>query len=238
MSENKPVNIGPIEGAEDEESRAPGLNSLNLLRQTADSDDLPSAELAADVGECFRAARASLAAPGGEPSPPCPEHAPTGGTGIDRDRGRFAEGTTVGLATRFRAGVPGPRLTHGGYSQHRWRELLPLRQEWRRQWLADKGHDEADVPLGLSLLIDAAIELRLKSLTYFQALVDGPGPVTATGRRARIAEHNRKEVEAFARVVMQIGLRREPKPAPSLAEFLASRAPEEENRNDHTDQSE
>jgi hypothetical protein len=100
--------------------------------------------------------------------------------------------------------------------------LLPIRAAQRAQWLAEKNFTEADVPLGLSMLIDTAIELRLKASTYFEGLLDGP--LTAKGRQSRRAEHHRRESESLARVIDRIQQHASARPANPMAAYLAQRS--------------
>ncbi len=94
--------------------------------------------------------------------------------------------------------------------------------------MRDAGHSELDAPKALAAVADGLAQAVLMRDSAFHRLQEAQGPITYQDRARRafdVWDRAQGSVVAHARL---LGLRRIPKPTPSLAEYLAARPEETE----------
>ena len=126
--------------------------------------------------------------------------------------------------------MPGPALVVGSHSRAFWVAQAQARQAIQDGVLRDVGHTPDDAPEALRLAASSLAQAAIVQQSAFARLVESAGPLTSGGKQRRafvVWLQASDRVERFARLV---GLRRVPRPAPSLAEALADvRLPEDED---------
>ncbi len=143
------------------------------------------------------------------------------GPSTDRDAGgRFVSGNKAALVV-------------GGRSAAFWNAHQQALRDIRQAVIADAGFTEQDAPCALVLAAEGIAQSALLRDSAFERLVESNGPMTSSGRTRRSFVVWQATVDRLERHLRLVGLRRAPKPAMSIAEFLAAasdrvRAPNEE----------
>jgi hypothetical protein len=141
------------------------------------------------------------------------EPEPSGAAGRDtgnRDaRGRFAPGN-------------GAALVVGARSLAFWVAADDARREIRDAVIADAGFAVEDAPRALIVAADGLAQAALLRDASFARVVESRGPLTSTGRTRRAFAVWQAAADRAERYMRLVGLRRQPKPAPTLAELLAA----------------
>ena len=139
--------------------------------------------------------------------------APCGPVGPDTDRdrrGRFAPGN-------------GAALVAGEHSAEFWRTHEAIRHNISREILADAGHVSGDAPRALVIAAESIAQALLIRDSAYARMADAGGPLTASGRVRRAVVVWSAAVDRLERHLRLVGLGRVPRPAPTLAQYLASR---------------
>jgi hypothetical protein len=105
-----------------------------------------------------------------------------------------------------------------------WRAQAEARQAIEDGVFADAGFSRTDAPEVLRHVASSVAQAVVVQQSAFARLVESGGPMTAAGKQRRafvVWLQASDRVERFARL---LGLRRVPRPTPSLAEYLAARA--------------
>lgn len=151
-------------------------------------------------------------------SAPVEAEGPFGSNGAEADRdshGRFTTGNRAAVV-------------HGARSARFWNSASGALAALRRQVLSDLGHDANDAPAALSAAVDGLAQAVMLRDSAFARIAESGGPTTLRGRRRaafRVWQEAADRVERHARLV---GLRRQPKPLPSLQEALDAVAAEQD----------
>jgi len=136
------------------------------------------------------------------------------GPGADRDQaGRFTRGNRAALLV-------------GERSSAFWNACEGARRDIAAAVIADQGHSAEDAPRALWLAADGLAQAVLLRDAAFLRVVESGGPLTASGRTRRayaVWEASSDRVVAHLRL---IGLRRVPKPSPSIHEYIAAQQKE------------
>ena len=141
--------------------------------------------------------------------PPRPA-VPLGADGSDADRdgrGRFVPGNTANMVV-------------GERSRRFWHEHELVRQEIRLGILTDQGHTPDDAPRALVVAADGMAQAQILRDAAYDRLVEVGGPLTSHGRARRAFTVWLAAADRVERHVRLVGLRRVPRPAPSLHEVL------------------
>jgi hypothetical protein len=127
--------------------------------------------------------------------PPMGESTPTG----DRDsHGRFAKGNDAALV-------------HGARSRQASALQAPLREEIRRQVIADLGGDESVLPTTILRLVDRFAEVSLLCDSYMTWLADQGGPIGNRGRQRAAVGGYLAALDRQMKLSVLIGLERKSK---------------------------
>ena len=156
------------------------------------------------------------AAPGS--TSPFRESAPFGCVGSDTDRdasGRFQRGNRAALVI-------------GTHSATFWRVHEEARLEIRRDVIADAGFTEGDAPRALQIAADGIAQATLLRDAAFLRVAQSGGPLTSVGRTRRAFSVWLTSADRLEKYLRLVGLRRAPKPALSLPDYLRRIAHEDE----------
>lgn len=104
-----------------------------------------------------------------------------------------------------------------------WQEHERERRELQRAVIEDAGHTLADVPRALLLAADGLAQAVLVRDSAYLRLTESGGPLTSAGRTRRAFTVWTTAADRVERHLRLLGLKRVPKPAPTLAETLADR---------------
>ena len=115
-------------------------------------------------------------------------------------------------------------LVTGARSVAFWREHEEARRELVAAIVTDAGHDLEDAPRSLLLAAHSLAQATLIRDAAYLRLVESGGPVTSSGRTRRVFAVWCSALDRVERHLRLVGLKREPKPAPSLEEYLQQRA--------------
>jgi hypothetical protein len=134
------------------------------------------------------------------------------GAASDRDRsGRFARGNKAALVT-------------GERSSQFWHAAEATRRETRDAVVADAGHTPEDAPRALVVVADGLAQAALLRDSAYLRVIESGGPLTSGGRTRRAFVVWTQAADRCERYARLVGVHRVPRPAPSIAEYLASRA--------------
>jgi hypothetical protein len=103
-----------------------------------------------------------------------------------------------------------------------WAEHEQARREVARAVVRDAGHDESDAPEALRLAADSIAMAALVQQSAFLRVVASGGPLTSQGRTRRAFAVWLQASDRLERFMRLVGLRRVPKPAPSLDAAIAA----------------
>ena len=101
-----------------------------------------------------------------------------------------------------------------------WVAHAESHREVRAAVILDSGHDPGDPPRALELAADGIAQAALVRDSAYARMVQAGGPLTSSGRTRRAFEVWVKAMDRLERHLRMVGLKREPKPAPSLADYL------------------
>ena len=112
---------------------------------------------------------------------------------------------------RISASLQGNRraVTHGAHDRRALLAFEATRRERRAQILADRGIDENDVPMTLSIIIDRFIEATFFAESYFAFVARSGGPITTKGRQRRAVDGWNRACDRVDRLASKIGLTRQ-----------------------------
>ncbi len=113
-------------------------------------------------------------------------------------------------------------LVVGARSAAFWNEHSKERWELREAIVSDAGHTSGNAPRALELAADGLAQAVLVRDSAFLRLVDSGGPVTSSGRTRRIFTVWCSAADRVERHLRLVGLKRQLKPAPTLAEVMAA----------------
>jgi hypothetical protein len=151
---------------------------------------------------------------------------PFGAVGLRADRnpqtGQFVTGNRAALVV-------------GARSLGFWRAADDARREIREAILTDAGFTPSDAPRALLIAADGVAQAALLRDASFARVVESGGPLTTTGRTRRAFAVWQAAADRAERYMRLIGLKRQPKPAPSLAELLAAQPDEPEDQESATE---
>ena len=111
-------------------------------------------------------------------------------------------------------------LVVGHRSVRFWQEHAAAQREIRDSIILDAGHEPTDAPRALVLAADGAAQASLIRDAAFVRIVEAGGPLTSKQKlrqafKVWCAAHDRTEKH-----LRLVGLRREPRPAQTLAEVM------------------
>lgn len=116
----------------------------------------------------------------------------------------------------------GVALVAGQTSLSFWQAHEDARQGIRAAIIADAGHTSENAPEALRLAADSVAMAALVQQSAFARVVEAGGPMTAHGRSRRAFAIWVQASDRLERYLRLVGLRRLPRPVPSLAEALAA----------------
>src|SRR5262245_46877438 len=152
------------------------------------------------------------------------------GRAPDRDSsGRFVRGNKVALVV-------------GQHSRSFWNAQEAARRDIVEAVIGDAGHTPDDAPRALLLAADGIAQAMLLRDAAFLRLVESGGPMTSAGRTRRAFVVWQSAVDRRERHLRLVGLKRAPKPAPSLQDYLRANLEAEAARerqlhdHDHADE--
>ena len=155
------------------------------------------------------------------------ESAPSGGDGGETAVCRCGAGPHAELEDRCAAGhvLRENRLAvvTGHLSARFWRDHVQARREIVESLIVDAGHDPDNAPRALLVAVDGLAQSMLIRDSAFERVVEAGGPLTSSGRTRRAFNVWCAALDRTERHLRLIGLKREPKPGPSLDEYLALR---------------
>ena len=114
-------------------------------------------------------------------------------------------------------------LVVGHRSRAFWAEHENARCELRDSIIIDAGHELEDAPRALAIAADGLAQAMLIRDSAFLRLVAAGGPLTSSGRTRRVFTVWCAALDRTERHLRLVGLKREPKPVPSLQEYLRER---------------
>ena len=118
-------------------------------------------------------------------------------------------------------------LVVGNRSAAFWAEHEQARHELRDAIITDAGHDPQDEPpRALVIAADGLAQAMLIRDSAYLRMVESGGPLTSSGRTRRAFNVWCTALDRTERHVRLVGLRREPKPVPTLVEHMAKQAAE------------
>lgn len=135
-------------------------------------------------------------------------------------------------AGRFRAGNRAS-LVVGARSAQFWAAHAAERTAIVEGIVADAGHVIEDAPRALLAAAEGIAQALLLRDSAFERLVESGGPLTASGRTRRAFTIWAATLDRVERHLRLVGLRRVPRPGPSLEEFLARRAADASQANEN-----
>jgi hypothetical protein len=139
---------------------------------------------------------------------------PIGADGPDADRdqttGKFRPGNKAAL-------IVGHRSTAF------WTAHASALQEIAAATIADAGHTQDDAPRALRLAADGIAQASLLRDSAFLRVVESGGPLTSSGRTRRAFAVWMAASDRLEKHLRLVGLKRIPKPAPSLDAYLKHR---------------
>ncbi|HEX2253147.1 MAG TPA: hypothetical protein VHQ65_07765 [Thermoanaerobaculia bacterium] len=116
----------------------------------------------------------------------------------------------------------GLAVVAGHRSVEFWQAHEAERRELQRLVVEDAGHTLHDAPRALLVAADGLAQAVLIRDSAFARVVDSGGPLTSSGRTRRAFTVWSSAVDRVERHLRLLGLKREPKPGPSLANYMAS----------------
>ena len=111
----------------------------------------------------------------------------------------------------------------GATSAAFWRAQAETRCEIAAAVIADAGYGLDGAPRALTLAADGIAQATLVRDAAFTRLVESAGPLTSAGRTRRAFAVWLAATDRLERHLRLIGLRRTPRPTPSLTEYLEGR---------------
>jgi hypothetical protein len=133
----------------------------------------------------------------------------------DRDQaGRFVRGNKAALVVGHRSAAF-------------WAAVADVRREIAAAVIADAGHNLDDAPRALRLAADSLAQAALLQASAFERLCESAGPMTTGGRTRRAYSVWLSATDRLEHHLRLVGLRRVPRPAPTLAEYLGQRTREQ-----------
>ena len=115
----------------------------------------------------------------------------------------------------------------GAHSAAFWLEHDAARREVAAAIIADAGHTLEDAPRALAIAAETIAQAVLIRDSAYLRLVEAGGPLAASGRVRRAFIAWCSAADRLERHLRLVGLRRVPRPVPSLAEALAMAEAEE-----------
>ena len=155
---------------------------------------------------------------------------PRSGAAIaERNRCRCGRGPHPEIEGRCAAGhpsrgLPGPALVTGATSVAFWEANAEVRRAIAAAVLRDAGHTAADAPETLRLAADSIAMAALVQQSAFLHVVETGGPLTTHGRTRRAFAVWLQATDRLEKFLRLVGLRRLPRPVPTLDEALAAMA--------------
>jgi hypothetical protein len=104
-----------------------------------------------------------------------------------------------------------------------WRAHEEARREIRDAVISDSGYTVVEAPRVLATIADSIAQSVLVRDAAYARMVEAGGPMTSSGRARRCFQVWAASTDRIEKNARLVGLRRAPKPAPTLAEFLATR---------------
>ena len=111
-------------------------------------------------------------------------------------------------------------LVVGHRSAAFWREHAEAQREIRDAIIADAGHEPGDAPRALELAADGAAQAALIRDSAFTRMVQQGGPLTVKGKTRHAFKIWCAALDRAERHLRLVGLRREPRPAQTLADVM------------------
>ncbi len=111
-------------------------------------------------------------------------------------------------------------LVVGHRSAAFWREHAEAQREIRDAIIADAGYELYDAPRALELAADGAAQAALVRDSAFTRMVQQGGPLTVKGKTRHAFTIWCAALDRTERHLRLVGLRREPRPAQTLAEVM------------------
>lgn len=123
-------------------------------------------------------------------------------------------------------GQPGPALVVGDRSRVFWKLHNQARRELRDEIIADAGHSAAAAPRALILAAESIAQAVLIRDSAYLRMAEAGGPLASSGRVRRAFAVWSAAADRLEKHLRLVGLRRLPKPALNVAEYLAQRRAE------------
>jgi hypothetical protein len=118
-------------------------------------------------------------------------------------------------------GYASPALNTGERSDLFWQAMAEQQRAIVVQVIQDQGFAENDAPEALRRVADTLAEAVLLKASAFQRVAEAGGPLTASDRGRRAFDVWERCAGKVITATKQLGLKRVPKPAASLADVLA-----------------
>jgi hypothetical protein len=120
--------------------------------------------------------------------------------------------------------LPGNKggLIVGHRSMAFWKAHEDVRREIRAAVVQDAGSTPEDAPVALQLAADGIAQAALVRDAAYLRLVEDGGPLTSAGRTRRAFEVWLRAMDRLERHLRMVGLRREPAPVGTIAEYIAT----------------
>lgn len=121
----------------------------------------------------------------------------------------------------------GLALVVGAHSAAFWSAEAGARRETRLAVIADAGHTESDAPKALAISAETIAQATLIRDSAYLRMAEAGGPLASSGRVRRAFGAWCAAVDRLERHLRIVGLRRVPRPTPTLDEALAMAARED-----------
>ncbi len=111
-------------------------------------------------------------------------------------------------------------LVVGHRSRRFWLQHAEAQREIRDAIITDAGHELDDAPRALTIAADGLAQAQLVRDSAYLRMVEAGGPLTSSGRTRRAFQVWTAALDRTEKHLRLVGLRREPRPAQTLAEVM------------------